>query len=302
MGLASRAASGISGRMAKRVNWDEWPLIRHLPPVVAVVRLQGAIGQTGGLRGGMTLSGVASALHRAFTTPRVRAVALAINSPGGSPVQSALIARRIRDLAEEHELPVYAFCEDAAASGGYWLACAADQIYADASSIVGSIGVVSASFGFPELLRRHGVERRVYASGDKKVLLDPFEEEDPDDVARLKDIQTDIHAQFKDLVRERRGGKLAAGEDELFSGAFWTGRRAFELGLVDGLGELRRTLRGIYGPRVRLRELPIQRKLFGRIPIGGNVAVPAEMAGGGTWTGDVLAGLEERALWGRYGL
>lgn len=287
--------------MAKRANWRNWPLIRRLPPVVAIVRLSGAIGQTGGLRGGMTLAGMAGPLHRAFTAPGAQAVALAINSPGGSPVQSALIARRIRDLAAEHEVPVYAFCEDAAASGGYWLACAADHIYAHQSSIVGSIGVVSAGFGFPELLRRHGVERRVYTSGEKKVILDPFAEEDPDDVARLKGIQADVHEQFKQLVRERRAGKLNAGEDELFSGAFWTGRRAYELGLVDGLGELRNTLRGVFGPRVRLRDVPVQRKLFGRIPIGGRSGADLP-AGRDTWTGDVLAGLEERALWGRYGL
>ncbi|WP_437123461.1 S49 family peptidase [Limimonas halophila] len=284
-----------------RPNVETWPLIRRLPPVVSVVRLQGAIGAAGTLRGGMTLAGLAGPLYRAFKTPRVKAVALAINSPGGSPVQSALLAQRIRDLAREHDVPVYAFCEDAAASGGYWLACAADQIHAHPSSIVGSIGVVSAGFGFPELLRRHGVERRVYTSGEKKVILDPFEEEDPDDVARLKGIQADIHEQFKAMVRERRGGKLHADEADIFSGAFWTGQRAFELGLVDGLGEMRSTLRGIYGPRVRLREVPIQRKLFGRIPIGGR-STPAADTGGGTWTGDVLAGLEERALWGRYGL
>jgi len=279
------------------------PLLRRVefPPVVAVLRLDGVIGSAGALRKGLTLSSLADPIERAFSMPKLTAVALVVNSPGGSPVQSALIARRIRDLAEEKEVKVYAFCEDAAASGGYWLACAADEIYAMESSIVGSIGVVSAGFGFQELIRRHGVERRVHASGDRKVTLDPFQEEDPDDVARLRRLQSEVHAEFKDLVRARRKGRLRADEATLFSGEFWTGKRAFELGLVDGLGELRHTLRGIHGTRVRLKPVQVRRSLLRKLPLGtggdtGGAAWPSD------WAGDLVAAVEERALWQRYGL
>ncbi len=232
----------------RRANW---------PARVAVVRLAGVIGDVGALRRGLTLSGVAQALERAFSMPGISAVAIVVNSPGGSPVQSALIARRIRDLAEENEHTVYAFCEDAAASGGYWLACAADEIYAVESSIVGSIGVVSAGFGFPEFIRQYGVERRVHASGERKVILDPFQEEDPEDVAHLESLQAEIHEGFKEMVRERRHGRLNADEATLFDGTFWTGKRAYELGLVDGLGEARSILRGIYGDRTKLVDIPV---------------------------------------------
>mgnify|MGYP000674515211 CR=1 FL=1 len=275
------------------------PLLRRLPPRVAVLRLSGPIGE-GGVRGGLTLAGVAEPLHRAFTMSRLRAVAISVNSPGGAPAQAGLIAQRIRDLAEEHDVRVLTFCEDAAASGGYWLACAGDEIHAHAGSLVGAIGVVSAGFGVPELLRRHGIERRVHATGSRKAMLDPFREEDPADVAHLRAMQDDILETFAQHVRERRGAALTAADEELFSGAVWTGRQAARMGLVDGLGEPRATLRGIYGPRVRLREVPTQRKLFGRIPLVGG---PAGLQGGGTtWTGDLLAAAEERALWQRLGL
>ena len=220
-------------------------------PVVPVLRLNGAIGQGGALRSGLTASALAEPIRRAFDTPGARAVALAVNSPGGSPVQSELIASRIRQYAQEKDLKVYVFCEDVAASGGYWLACAGDEIYASRASIVGSIGVVAAGFGFQDLIQRYGVERRVYTSGEKKVILDPFQNEDPDDVARLKEIQAEIHEHFKALVRDRRKGKLQAEEQELFSGAFWTGEQAYKLGLIDGIGELRQTLRGKFGQQGR---------------------------------------------------
>ncbi|HYE01243.1 MAG TPA: S49 family peptidase, partial [Alphaproteobacteria bacterium] len=178
---------------------------RDAPPLVAVVRLSGVIAAPGGLmRAGLNLQSVAGVLERAFKLPRLRAVALAINSPGGSPVQSALIARRIRSLAIEHSVPVFAFCEDVAASGGYWLACAADEIYADAASVVGSIGVVSAGFGLDEFIRRHGIERRIYTAGTSKAILDPFQPEKREDVERLQALQRDIHAQFIQHVKQRR--------------------------------------------------------------------------------------------------
>jgi signal peptide peptidase SppA len=292
--------------MSLRQLLKRLPLLRRIQwaPIVPVVRLSGVIGDAGALRRGLTLSTVAEPLERAFSVPGIEAVALVINSPGGSPVQSALIAQRIRDLAAEKNVKVYAFCEDAAASGGYWLACAADEIYAMESSIVGSIGVVSAGFGFQDLIRRYGVERRVHASGEKKVTLDPFQEEDPKDVARLKEIQGDIHAAFKTHVRERRQGRLKAGEDTLFSGEFWTGKQGFELGLVDGLGEARATLRGIYGTRTRLVPVPaggswLRRRLsLGSLALAGGrgVSLPED------WAEDLAGAVEARALWQRFGL
>ena len=273
-------------------------------PIVPVLRLSGVIGQAGALRSGLTLAALADPIRRAFETPRATAVALQVNSPGGSPVQSELIAQRIRQYAEEKQLKVHVFCEDVAASGGYWLACAGDDIHASRSSIVGSIGVVSASFGFQDLIRRHGVERRVHTSGEKKVMLDPFKEEDPEEVARLRTIQAEIHEDFKRVVRERRSGKLKAGEDTLFSGEFWTGQKAFELGLIDGIGEIRHTLRGLYGEQVRLPVIEPRRSWLKRkLPFsaagaaaGDGLGLPAD------WAGDVLSALEERAVWGRYGL
>ena len=267
------------------------------PPVVAVLPLTGAIGGAGPLRSGLTLSGLAAQIERAFKVKRVAAVALAINSPGGSPVQSALIARRIRALAEENNVPVIAFAEDVAASGGYWLACAADEIYADENSLIGSIGVVSAGFGFQDLLANHGIERRVHTAGDKKAMLDPFRPEDPKDVTRLKVIQKDMHESFKDLVRTRRGERLKGSERTLFSGEFWTARRALELGLVDGLGDLRGELRARYGERVRLRKITGRRPWWRR-GMRSEIATwePRD------WAGGLIAAVEERLMWERFGL
>ncbi len=257
------------------------------PPVVGVVRLSGIIGGFGPLRSGMTLAALETVIERAFKLPRLEAVALAINSPGGSPTQSDLICRRIRDLAEEKDVRVFAFCEDVAASGGYWLACAADEIYARETSIVGSIGVISAGFGFPELLQRWGIERRVHTAGDRKALLDPFQAEKPKDVARLKSIQKELHEIFQDLVRERRGARLEDGDKALFSGEFWTGAKAVELGLIDGIGELRQTLRARYGDKVVLKRVdgarPWWRRRFGFAGLGPGSRAPA--------TEDWVAGL-----------
>ena len=274
------------------------------PPIVSVLRLSGVIGSLGPLRSGLTLSGLAPAIERAFKLPRLKAVALQINSPGGSPVQSALIARRIRELAAEKELPVIAFCEDVAASGGYWLACAADEIFADESSIVGSIGVVSSGFGFQELIKRHGVERRVHTAGEKKTLLDPFKEEDPKEVARLKAIQKEMHQTFIETVKARRGERLKGSDKLLFSGEFWTGRKALDQGLVDGLGHLRTVMRQRYGDKVLLKPVDGSRPWWKRRLGLGFAPFGAEGAAGlgdGLASG-LLAAAEERALWSRYGL
>ncbi|MEE8292922.1 MAG: S49 family peptidase [Kiloniellales bacterium] len=267
------------------------------PPVVAVLRLSGVIGGIGPVRRGLSLASQAHLIERAFKLPRLEAVALTINSPGGSPVQSALIAGRIRALAEEKNIPVVAFAEDVAASGGYWLACAADEIFAHESSIVGSIGVISAGFGFPALLERLGVERRVHTAGERKTMLDPFRSEDPKDVARLQTIQTDVHESFQDYVRQRRGERLTGEEADLFSGEFWTGRRALELGLVDALGDLRQVMRERYGEKVRLRLIDGARPRW-RPRLSVEVPAPDLAASAAALVGAV----EERALWARYGL
>ena len=266
--------------------------------VVPVVRLSGVIAN-GGLLGGRSLSieSVAPLLRRAFETRGARAVALALNSPGGSPVQSALIAQRIRLHAREKGLPVIAFVEDVAASGGYWLACAADEIIADPSSIVGSIGVISSGFGFQDLMTRIGVERRVHTSGENKSMLDPFRPEQPEDVVRLKRLQAEIHDGFKAWVRERRGRLLKGDENTLFSGEFWTARRGIDLGLVDGFGELRATLQQRYGDKVRLPVIGPRRRLLSRFGLQGGLGGGIDMIGPAT-----LAALEDRAHWQRFGL
>ena len=267
------------------------------PPVVAVLRLSGVIGGIGPVRRGLSLASQAHLIERAFKLPRLKAVALTINSPGGSPVQSALIAGRIRALAEEKNIPVVAFAEDVAASGGYWLACAADEIFAHESSIVGSIGVISAGFGFPALLERLGVERRVHTAGARKTMLDPFSSEDPKDVARLQTIQTDVHESFQDYVRQRRGERLTGEEADLFSGEFWTGRRALELGLVDALGDLRQVMRERYGEKVRLRLIDGARPRW-RPRLSVEVPAPDLAASAAA----LVDAFKERALWARYGL
>ncbi|MEE1654667.1 S49 family peptidase [Microvirga sp. CF3062] len=267
-------------------------------PVVPVVRLSGPIGAVMPLRSGLAMSSVAPLLERAFSVPGAKAVALVINSPGGSAAQSHLIFKRIRAFAEEKKIPVIAFVEDAAASGGYMIACAADEIYADPASIVGSIGVVSASFGFHELIERIGIERRVHTAGKSKAMLDPFRPENPDDVIRLKGLQLKIHDVFVDLVRSRRGEKLNDSYDDLFSGAFWVGAEAVDLGLVDGLGDIRSVLRQRFGDKVRFRMIeparrPLLARLLGRRAVGDISLFDP---------GEIVGALEERAAWARLGL
>ena len=265
-------------------------------PMVSVLRLNGIIGQLGPLRTGLTAYGLEQAIQRAFTPKRLVAVALLINSPGGSPVQSALIATRIRAAAEKRHVPVLAFTEDVAASGGYWLACAADEIFVDENSIVGSIGVISSGFGFAEAIARLGIERRLYTSGDRKSLLDSFLPEKPEDVARLQRMQAEIHTNFKTMVIKRRGNRLKGEESDLFSGEFWTGQRAVALGLADALGELRATLKERFGERVRIKLVPPERGGWRR-RLGLAGAVEAV-----SWPAAMLAALEERTLWSRFGL
>jgi serine protease SohB len=269
-------------------------------PVVPVVRIAGVIGVVTPLRPGVLLSTIARSLERAFETPRARAVALIINSPGGSPSQSHLIFRRIRQLAEEKKLPVLAFVEDVGASGGYMLACAADEIICHDFSIVGSIGVVGASFGFHELMEKVVIERRLYTSGDRKVMLDPFLPQKPDDVKRIKAIQQDIHAHFIALVKERRGSRLNGADKTLFSGEFWTAQKAVELGLADGIGDMRSTLRERYGDKVHTPLVSAERSLFGRRLPGVNFTDALTRQPG--LADDLISALEIRAVWGRYGL
>lgn len=253
-------------------------------PTVAVVRLQGAIGAGG--RSALSDEALRPVLERAFKR-KPAAVALIINSPGGSPVQSALIGARIRRLADEKGIPVHAFVEDVAASGGYWLACAADDIWADYGSILGSIGVISAGFGAHIFLARQGVERRVYTAGESKSMLDPFRPEDPEDVERLKGILDDMHVGFIDWVKSRRGDKLATGED-LFTGRVWLGQKATEMGLIDGLAHMETKMKSLYGDKVKFTRFGRKRSLFSRF--GANMAQ------------DALAGIEERAAFARFGL
>lgn len=268
---------------------------RGRQPQVAVLRMTGVIGGRPPLRSGLTLSSLAEAMERAFSKKRISAVALAINSPGGSPVQSSLLYGRIRSLAEEKELPVFAFVEDVGASGGYWLACAADEIYADANSIVGSIGVVTAGFGLAQAIDRLGVQRRLYTSGDKKAMLDPFLAEKPGDVKHLKSVLSALHDNFKELVRQRRGDKLKGPEKEIFSGSFWTARQALEFGLIDGIGDLRTVMRERFGDKTRFRVYGAPRPLLRR-RLGFAGAAPE------AWVAQGLSALEERSVWARFGL
>jgi len=285
-----RALAVVRGFIPERFRGDR--------VVVPVAKLSGIIGLSTPLRPGLTIGSVARTLDRLFAVRNAAAVALAINSPGGSPVQSHLIFRRIRELAEEKQRRVIAFVEDVAASGGYMMACAADEIIADQHSIVGSIGVVGGSFGFDKLIAKLGIERRLYTSGENKAMLDPFLPEKADEVERLKKLQGEIHEDFIALVKSRRGDKLAGPENDLFSGAYWTGRRGLELGLVDSIGEVRSTLRARFGDKVVTPLIAPERRLFGR-RVGG--IEHRDFIGAGL-AEDVISALEARALWARYGL
>lgn len=264
-------------------------------PLIPVVRLQGAISSE--LKPGrLNIASVAPMLRKAFAIKKAPVVAIVVNSPGGSPVQSRLIATHIRQLAAEHEKKVIVFVEDAAASGGYFIATAGDEIIADPSSLVGSIGVIFAGFGFVEALEKLGVTRRLYTAGKNKSTLDPFLPEKPEDIERIKRMELDIHEVFIDYVKSRRGSKIALSDDEVFTGEFWSAKRGLEMGLVDGLGDLHGTLRERYGKDFRIKPIS-QKKGWLQLPGFGLSAVgPADLAG------DLMARIEDRFLWSRLGL
>ncbi|WP_208435122.1 S49 family peptidase [Bartonella phoceensis] len=264
---------------------------------IPVVRLQGAIiDSTPSIARTLSLGKCANLLDKAFAYKKAPAVAIIVNSPGGSAVQSRFIFKRIRDLAEEKNKQVLVFIEDVAASGGYMIACAGDEIFADPSSIVGSIGVVSASFGFPDLLKKIGVERRVYTAGKNKVTLDPFQPEKKTDVEHLKSLQLEVHQTFIDLVKKRRAAKLS-NDPDLFTGMFWSGKKGVELGLIDGLNDVRSVIKERFGDDTRLRLITPPKSLLGpKIPSG--VAAYTIY----TAVDSALMAAQERALWQRYGL
>src|SRR5438309_3904034 len=266
--------------------------------VVPVVRLSGVIGAVTPLRPGLTLAGIAKTLERAFATKHAKAVALVINSPGGSPVQSRQIYLRIRQLAAEKQLPVLAFVEEVAASGGYMIACAGDEIFCDPSSILGSIGVVGGAFGFQELIKKVGVERRLYTAGAHKAMLDPFLPENPDDVARIKALQREIHAIFIALVKQSRGTRLKGSDDALFSGEYWAGETSVSLGLADAIGDLRSTLRARYGDKVQMPVIApptgLLASLMGRKSGAGTAVAPDGLVG---LPDELISALETRAIW-----
>lgn len=268
---------------------------------VSVIRLKGVIGSMGPVKPGqLTLCSLEDTIKKAFAQPKLKAVALKINCPGGSPVQTSLIYKRIRYYADKEDIPVLSFTEDVAASGGYWLACAGDEIYADDSSILGSIGVISAGFGFQKLIEKYGIERRVYTSGESKSMLDPFKEEKAEDLKHLKDIQNSIHENFKDLVKEKRGKHLPKDTSKIFSGAFWSGRQAIDLGLADHIGEMKTVLEDKFGDKIRIKEINPEKKMrrfgFRSSPFSAHSLMDKELIN------SVIEVAEERHLWQRFGL
>jgi signal peptide peptidase SppA len=277
--------------------------LRRGVAVVPVVRLSGVIGAVTPLRPGMSLTGVAKTLERAFAVKHAKAVALMINSPGGSPVQSRQIYLRIRQLAAEKKLPVLVFVEDVAASGGYMIACAGDEIFCDPSSILGSIGVVGGAFGFQDLIKKIGVERRLYTAGEHKAMLDPFLPENPDDVARVKALQREIHAIFIALVKQSRGGRLKGPDHVLFTGEYWAGETSVSLGLADAIGDLRSTLRARYGDKVLTPVIApatgMLSNLLGRRSAGAGTLTSLDGIAG--LPDELISALETRAIWAKFG-
>ena len=272
--------------------------LKNPPAKVAVLPLRGVIGQGGRMRSGsINLAALKDSIEKAFKTRGVKAVALCINSPGGSPVQSELIFQKILSESARTGIPVYSFAEDVAASGGYWLACAGEEIYVHESSVLGSIGVIAAGFGLDEFIKRHGIERRLYTSGESKAILDPFLPEKPEDVVRLQSVQQDIHENFKNRVRERRGGKLAQEhEEELFSGAFWSGRRAVLLGIADHVGGMEAVMREKLGEKTKFVELSPEKGWF-KEKLGLRLGASRQE----DWVHDVLNALEAKLHWARFG-
>lgn len=274
-------------------------------PVVPVLRLSGAIGMAPPLRPGLSIASLAGPIEKAFSMSKTKSVAVVVNSPGGSPVQSSLLFKRLRQLADETDKKLYVFCEDVAASGGYYVAVAGDEIYADASSIVGSIGVISASFGLDKAIGKLGIERRVYTAGAHKGALDPFQPEKPDDIERLKAVQRSVHDVFIGVVKDRRLGRLKGPDGELFSGAFWSAADALELGLIDGISDVRTRMREVHGESVRLKAVPTERGwLASRLRRISTAFGSAEMPSGQglAFADDLVSAVEVRALWSRFGL
>ncbi|HZP09545.1 S49 family peptidase [Methyloceanibacter sp.] len=290
---------------SERADWLSYlpAFLVNRGPVVPVLRFSGPIGMATPLRPGLSLSTSAAAIDKAFSMRGAKAVAIQINSPGGSAVQSMLIYKRIRALAAEKGLKVYVFAEDVAASGGYLLALAGDEIYADPSSIIGSIGVITATFGLNELIAKIGVQRRVYTAGKSKDTLDPFLPEKPEDVERIKSLQRDVHSAFIDLVKERRGAKIEKAGDDLFTGEFWSGKRALELGLIDGLSDVRSKMRALFGDDVRLKlVMPSTSWLRRKRSIFADAgALDFGLLSHG-FAADLISAIEARALWSRFGL
>ncbi len=297
--LNDRESSGLADKLMQYLP----ARFRPGTAVVPVVRLSGVIGAVTPLRPGMTLAGVAKVLERAFSYRHAKAVALVINSPGGSPVQSRQIYLRIKQLAAEKKLPVLVFVEDVAASGGYMIACAGDEIICDPSSILGSIGVVGGSFGFQDAIKRLGIERRLYTAGEHKAMLDPFLPENPEDVAKLKALQREIHQIFISLVKESRGARLKGSDDTLFTGEYWAGESSVALGLADSIGDLRSTLRARYGEKVLTPVIAqatglISGLLGRKSPGAGQLSAMESMAG---LPDDLISAVETRAIWAKFG-
>ncbi|HLX16498.1 MAG TPA: S49 family peptidase [Bradyrhizobium sp.] len=275
--------------------------LRRGTAVVPVVRLSGTIGAVTPLRPGMSLAGVARTLERAFSVRNAKAVALVINSPGGSPVQSRQIYLRIRQLAAEKKLPVLVFVEDVAASGGYMIACAGDEIFCDPSSILGSIGVVGGFFGFQELIKKVGVERRLYTAGTRKAMLDPFLPENPDDVERVKALQREIHTIFIALVKQSRGARLKAADDVLFTGEYWAGETSVSFGLADAIGDLRSTLRARYGEKVQTPVIAPSTGMLSGLLGRRSAGTLADLERTPSLPEDLISALESRAIWAKFG-
>jgi signal peptide peptidase SppA len=294
--------SGLPGLIDRLMEFVPARLRRGVA-VVPVVRLSGVIGAVTPLRPGMSLTGVAKTLERAFAMKNAKAVALMINSPGGSPVQSRQIYLRIRQLAAEKKLPVLVFVEDVAASGGYMIACAGDEIFCDPSSILGSIGVVGGAFGFQDLIKKIGVERRLYTAGEHKAMLDPFLPENPEDVARVKALQREIHAIFIALVKRSRGGRLKGADHVLFTGEYWAGETSVSLGLADAIGDLRSTLRARYGDKVLTPVIApatgMLSNLLGRKSAGAGTLTSLDGIAG--LPDELISALETRAIWAKFG-
>ncbi len=264
-------------------------------PKVAVIRMAGVIADSSMIRrAGINHQKFSKLVEHAFEMMNVKALALVINSPGGSPAQCSLISSQIRALSEEKDIPVYAFVEDVAASGGYWLSCCGDKIYAQNSSIVGSIGVISAGFGLDEFIQKYEIKRRIHTSGKDKSFLDPFKPERAEDVARLKELQSAIHEDFKIWVKERRGEKLKGSDEDLMEGAFWTGADAKEKGLVDGIGDVTSVMKEKFGEEIKFVNLTPEKKWFSSLPLMGE-EVRADLVY------DALNIAEERAYWARFG-